>query len=59
LSILEVRSRRARAGVAEALHLILEALKAAFADRERFYGDPRLWMCQSMGCCTPSMRRRA
>lgn len=23
------------------LHLILEALKAAFADRERFYGDPK------------------
>ena len=25
----------------ETLHLILEALKAAFADRERYYGDPR------------------
>jgi len=25
----------------ETLHLILESLKAAFADRERFYGDPR------------------
>ncbi|MEA2527913.1 MAG: gamma-glutamyltranspeptidase / glutathione hydrolase [Thermomicrobiales bacterium] len=26
---------------AEALHLILEALKAGFADRERYYGDPK------------------
>jgi gamma-glutamyltranspeptidase/glutathione hydrolase len=26
---------------ADTLHLILEALKAAFADRERFYGDPK------------------
>lgn len=25
---------------ADTLHLILEALKAAFADRERYYGDP-------------------
>jgi gamma-glutamyltranspeptidase / glutathione hydrolase len=25
---------------ADCLHLILEALKAAFADRERYYGDP-------------------
>lgn len=26
---------------AEAYHLILEALKASFADRDRYYGDPR------------------
>jgi gamma-glutamyltranspeptidase / glutathione hydrolase len=26
---------------AEVYHLILEALKASFADRDRFYGDPR------------------
>jgi gamma-glutamyltranspeptidase/glutathione hydrolase len=26
---------------ADVLHLTLEALKAAFADRERFYGDPK------------------
>ena len=26
---------------AEAYHLILEALKAAFSDRDRYYGDPR------------------
>jgi len=29
------------AGSAEVYHLILEALKASFADRDRFYGDPR------------------
>jgi gamma-glutamyltranspeptidase/glutathione hydrolase len=28
-------------GSADVLHLILEALKAAFADRERYYGDPK------------------
>ena len=26
---------------AEVYHLILEALKASFADRDRYYGDPR------------------
>lgn len=28
-------------GSADVLHLMLEALKAAFADREHFYGDPK------------------
>jgi len=28
-------------GSADAFHVILEALKAAFADREHFYGDPK------------------
>jgi gamma-glutamyltranspeptidase/glutathione hydrolase len=28
-------------GSAEAAHLVLESLKAAFADRDRYYGDPR------------------
>jgi gamma-glutamyltranspeptidase/glutathione hydrolase len=28
-------------GSAEFYHLVLEALKAAFADRDRYYGDPR------------------
>ncbi len=42
LSILEGYDLAAHGqGSPEALHLILEALKAAFADRERFYGDPR------------------
>ena len=36
-----VRPRFARAELSrELLHLILESLKAAFADRERYYGDP-------------------
>ena len=32
---------RIQHGSAEYYHLIVEALKAAFADRDRYYGDPR------------------
>ncbi len=42
LSILEGYDLRALGqNSADTLHLIVEALKAAFADRERFYGDPK------------------
>ncbi|MFN8514376.1 MAG: gamma-glutamyltransferase family protein [Chloroflexia bacterium] len=38
---------------ADTLHLILEALKAAFADRERYYGDPRFVDVPTAGLLHP------
>jgi gamma-glutamyltranspeptidase/glutathione hydrolase len=46
---------------ADALHLILEALKLAFADRERFYGDPNFVEVPLDGLLHPeyaALRRR-
>lgn len=39
---------------ADALHLILEALKAAFADRERYIGDPRFVPVPTAGLLHPA-----
>lgn len=39
---------------ADALHLILETLKAAFADRERYIGDPRFVDVPINGILNPS-----
>jgi gamma-glutamyltranspeptidase/glutathione hydrolase len=36
-----IRSRRAGSGGPEFIHLQIEAAKLAFADREKFYGDPK------------------
>ena len=38
---------------ADTLHLILEALKAAFADRERYVGDPRFVDVPTAGMLSP------
>ena len=42
---------------AEYLHLITEALKAAFSDRHHHIGDPDFYPCRSSGCSRRSTRR--
>ena len=43
---------------AEVYHLILEALKAAFADRDRYYGDPQYVRRAHRWFTLQSVRRR-
>ena len=54
LSILEGYDLRSLGqNSADTLHLVLEALKAAFADRERYYGDPRFVDVPTAGLLHP------
>ena len=43
---------------AEVYHLILEALKASFADRDRYYGDPRFVDVPMDGLLSKDVRGR-
>ena len=41
---------------AEYLHIYLECAKLAFADRERYYGDPEFATCRWVGCSRTTTR---